>query len=369
MNPLDRVHAGIRDLKPYEPGRPIEAVARELGLKRIIKLASNENPLGPSPLALEAARAALIDSHRYPEGAGVALRERLAAATGLGAERILLGNGSNELLELALRTFVQPGQVVVSAAVTFSVYGLLARALGARYVTAPMDGVAYDLDALAATVRREDAAMVFVANPNNPTGTAFDRAALQAFLDAVPPRTLVVYDAAYAEYGAAAGIPDGLDLLDRYDNLIVTRTFSKVYGLAGLRIGWCAASAALVDLMGRVRQPFNTNRIAQAAATAALDDHEFLERTLATNRRSLAAMAAAFSAHGLEWTPSYANFLLVRVPIPADAMFERLLGAGVIVRSMRSFGLNDYIRINSGSDEETEFFAAALDRVMADLAV
>ena len=288
FDPSELVHAGIAGLTPYEPGKPIEAVAREYGLDEVVKLASNENPWGPSPKAVRRLQEVATEMHRYPDGPCTALRDALAQRTGIAADRLIFGNGSAEILELALRTFVQAGQTVASAEVSFSMYGILARAIDARYVSAPMDGVAYDLEALAKLVTAKRARLVFVANPNNPTGTAFGADRLHDFLGRIPDGTVVVYDAAYAEYGAAADIPDGLDLVDRYDNVIVTRTFSKAYGLAGLRVGWAVASPAVADYLNRVRQPFNVNRAAQEAAVAALDDGEFLEMVLrampATNK-------------------------------------------------------------------------------------
>lgn len=365
MKPSDRVHPGIASLHPYVPGKPIEELARELGLSRIIKLASNENPLGPSPLAVARLREVAAEVHRYPDGPGTSLKAALAERFGVPSDTLVLGNGSNELLELALRTFVRPGEVVASADVTFGVYGILAQAHGARYLTAPMHGMGYDLPALADLVRRESVRLVFVANPNNPTGSAFDREALDSFLNAVPVETVVVYDAAYAEYGAPAGIPDGLDLPALHENVVVTRTFSKAHGLAGLRVGWGIASAPLADYMNRVRQPFNVSRPAQEAAVAALADEAFLAEVIELNRRGIDEIRAGLGQLGLESWPSHANFVLFASPIPADDLFQRLLHEGVIVRSMRSFGLRTHIRVNTGTAEENRIFLDALGRVLA----
>lgn len=367
MNPSDRVHPGIASLHPYVPGKPIEELARELGLARIVKLASNENPLGPSPRALARLRETAGEVHRYPDGPGTALKDALSRRFSLDPAMLVLGNGSNELLELALRTFVRPGETVASAAVTFGVYGILAQAHGARYVTSPMRGMDYDLDALAAVVRAERARLVFVANPNNPTGTAFDQAALEAFLAAVPEETVVVYDAAYAEYGAPEGIPDGLELPRRYPNVVTTRTFSKAHGLAGLRVGWGVAPTPLADYMNRVRQPFNVSRPAQEAAVAALADEAFLAEVIALNRRGIDEIRAGLADLGLESWPSHANFVLFASPIAADDLFQRLLHEGVIVRSMRSFGLPMHIRVNTGTADENRFFLDALRRVVGAL--
>lgn len=365
MNPADRVHPGIASLHPYIPGKPIEELARELGLDRIIKLASNENPLGPSPKALARLRETAAEVHRYPDGPGMVLKSALSERFGVAPDTLVLGNGSNELLELALRTFVQPGETVASAAVTFGVYGILAQAQGARYVTAPMRGMDYDLTALADVVRREAARLVFVANPNNPTGTAFGAEELRDFIAAVPAETIIVYDAAYAEYGAPAGIPDGLDLPAVHENVIVTRTFSKAHGLAGLRVGWGVAPAPLADFINRVRQPFNVSRPAQEAAVAALADEAFLAEVVELNRRGIDEIRSGLSDLGLVSWPSHANFVLFASPLAADELFQRLLHEGIIVRSMRSFGLPDHVRVNTGTAEENRLFLAALGRVLA----
>lgn len=364
MKPEDRVHPGIAALEPYQPGKPIEDVARELGLSRIVKLASNENPLGPSPRAAARIREVAAQMHRYPDGPCQALKQALAARFDLDSATLVIGNGSNELLELALRTFVQPGECVVSAAVTFGVYGILAQAHGARYETAPMDGMDYDLDALARLVHEAGARLVFVANPNNPTGTAFAAGAMEQFLAAVPDETIVVYDAAYAEYGAPAGIPDGLAWAPARDNVIVTRTFSKAHGLAGLRVGWGVAHPALADYMNRVRQPFNVNRLAQEAAVAALADQPFVDQVVQLNAEGIVEIRAGLDNLGLRSWPSHANFVLFEAPFPADELFQRLLHEGVIVRSMRSFGLPMHIRVNTGTADENRFFLDALARVL-----
>lgn len=365
MKPEDRVHSGIRDLHAYVPGKPIEELARELGLKRIVKLASNENPLGPSPRALERMYEVARQMHRYPDGPAVALRDKLAAKTGIDPACLFFGNGSNELLELALRTFVRPGEVVASAKVTFSVYGILAQAHGARYVEAPMAGIAYDLAALTDLAIREGAKMVFIANPNNPTGSAFGKDELKQFLARIPDSTIVVYDAAYAEYAGDDSISDGRELIGERDNVIVTRTFSKAYGLAGLRVGWGYAPAPLADYINRVRQPFNLNRMAQEAALAALDDDDFLHTTLQLNARSVAWLREQLTLLGLTSYPSHANFVLFESPMAADDLFGKLLHEGVIVRSMASFGLPKHIRVNTGTEDENAFFLAALQRVLA----
>ncbi len=360
-----QVHDGIRELKPYEPGKPISDVARELGLDKIVKLASNENPLGPSPLAIARVLEVASEMHRYPDGPATELRQKICQKYGLRPESIVFGNGSNELLELALRTFVRPGELVITSETTFSVYGILAAAHGARFATVPMTDMHYDLDALADQINNQGARLVFLANPNNPTGTAFGIEPMREFMARIPDDVVVVYDAAYAEYGAPAGVPDGLSLIDDHPNLITSRTFSKSYGLAGFRIGWGAMSPRLADYMNRVRQPFNVSRIAQEAACAALDDDEFLQRTLDQNRRSLAYFKTELDAIGLESWPSHANFLLFKSPVPADELFQMLMRQGVIVRSMSGFGLPDHVRVNTGTDDENRFFVSALKHALS----
>jgi len=363
MNPDERVHPGIRELVPYEPGIAMDALEAKFP-GRVIKLASNENPIGPSPRVREALLVELERLHRYPDGAALSLRDALAARCGCDRGQIVVGNGSNELLELALRTFVRPGETVAAAQVTFSVYGLLAQAHGARFVTAPMDGFGYDLDALAEVVRDEDARLVFLANPNNPTGAAFDEPALTRFLDRVPQRTVVLYDAAYAEYAVEHGIPDGVAQAKAYPNMITTRSFSKAYGLAGLRVGWGVGPPELIDFLQRVRQPFNVSRLAQAAARAALSDVDHLQKVVALNRRGLAQLQTGLEQLGLDVYRGYANFVLARLPVPADEVVAAMLEHGVIVRSMRGFGLPDHLRLNTGTEAENTRVLDLLAKVL-----
>lgn len=361
---MARVNPHLEQVEPYLPGLTIEEIQRRYGLKRVIKLASNESPLPPSPRVLERIRAELSELNRYPEGSGASLKEKLAWRYGLDPQGIILGNGSNEILELCLRTFVVPGEAVVAPRLTFGMYSIMSRAYGARYLEAPMAGFHYDLDALAELARREKASLVFLANPNNPTGLAFGKEALSAFLEAIPEHTMVVYDAAYSEYAEPEGIPSGREFL-HHPNFVMVRTFSKVYGLAGLRIGWAFLKPQLAQMVERVRQPFNVNRLALVAAEAALEDEEHMQKVVELNRRGLRFLGELLSRAGLSpLLPSYTNFITFSTPIPADAFVEQFLRKGVIIRSLRSFGLEEHARVNTGTDEEMEIFAQALAEVL-----
>jgi histidinol-phosphate aminotransferase len=352
----------IRSLTPYKPGRPIEEVERELGIAGSIKIASNENPLGPSPRALAALAAALPGIHRYPDGGAVVLTEKLAASLGVDPRRVVLGNGSNEILELACRLFAGPGDEVLFSADAFLVYPLVAIAAGATPVKAPPRGFEHDLDAVAALLSSRTR-VVFLANPNNPTGTIFRRREWEAFLAQVPDDVAVVLDEAYFEFVDDELYPDGIAYLDRHPGLIVTRTFSKIHGLAGLRIGYGVMSPEIADAMARLRQPFNVNLLAQVAAIAALDDQAHVEASKALVRASRGRWSAAFARLGLDAVPTHANFVLVRVGGGA-AVTDALLHRGVIVRPMDAYGFREHIRITFGTEAEDARAIAALEAVL-----
>jgi histidinol-phosphate aminotransferase len=354
---------GVAGLQPYIPGKPLEELAREYGIRDAIKLASNENPLGPSPKALEAIRAALPDLARYPEGGGVALKAALAARLGVAPAQLTLGNGSNEILELMARAFVTPADEVIFAEHAFAVYPIVTQAAGARAVVVPARDYGHDLPAMvrAVTARTQ---LIFLANPNNPTGTWFRREALADFLGAVPRRVLVVLDEAYFDFVTDAAYPNGIDFLAAHPNLVVTRTFSKAYGLAGLRIGFGVSGAGVAELLNRVRQPFNVNLPAQAAALAALDDAGHLNKTLANNARGMAQLIAGFEALGLPYIPSAGNFVCVEVGA-AGQWYEALLRAGVIVRPVANYGLPRHLRVTVGLPEENARFLKALGGALA----
>lgn len=352
----------IRSLTPYKPGRPIEEVERELGIAGSIKLASNENPLGPSPMALAALAAALPGIHRYPEGGAVVLAAKLASRLGVDPRRIVFGNGSNEILELACRMLAGPGDEVLFSADAFLVYPLVATAVGATVVKAPPKGFEHDLDAIAARITPRTR-VIFVANPNNPTGTIFRRREWEAFLAKVPDDVAVVLDEAYFEFVDDELYPDGMTYLDRHPGLIVTRTFSKIHGLAGLRIGYGVTSLEMADAMARLRQPFNVNLLAQVAAVAALDDTAHVEASRALVRASRKRWAAAFQRLGVDAVESHANFVLARTGAGA-AVTDALLHLGVIVRPMDAYGFADHIRITYGTEAEDDRAIAALEDVL-----
>lgn len=367
-SPADGAPAGVRGIAPYRPGKPIEEVARELGLDpaRIIKLASNENPLGMSPKAVAAAQAVLGGpaAARYPDANGHDLKQALAAHYGVDADWITLGNGSNDILELAARALCAPGQEIIHARHAFIVYPLVAQAIGARAVEVPDRDHGHDLAAMRAAITPETR-VIFIANPNNPTGTFIPGDELLAFLEQVPPQVAVVLDEAYTEYLRPEDRYDALAWVRRFPNLIVSRTFSKAYGLAALRVGFAVAQPALTDLMGRVRQPFNVNSAALAAAEAVLADADYLQRSYQLNQDGLRQLSEGFAALGLEQVPSWGNFVLVRVG-DAAAVNDAMLRAGVIVRPVANYGLPEWLRISVGLPEENaaclKALAAALGR-------
>lgn len=349
---------GVRGLQPYVPGKPVEALEREYGVRNAIKLASNENPLGASPRALAAARAALDDIARYPDGAGFALKQALAARLKLDPAQITLGNGSNDILELTARAFVQPGDEVVFSEHAFAVYPIATQAVSGRAVEVPARDWGHDLDAMRRAIGPRTR-LVFIANPNNPTGTWLATAALRSFLDAVPASVIVVVDEAYFEYVEEPDYPDTTAWLARYPNLITTRTFSKIYGLAGLRVGYGVSSVAVADILNRVRQPFNVNSPAQAAAQAALEDHAFVDQARRSNAQGLQQLIAGFQSLGLAWIPSVGNFICVEVG-EAARVNEQLLRQGVIVRPIANYGMPHHLRVTVGRADENRRFLDAL---------
>ena len=362
MKPLAPAH--VRDLVPYPPGKPIEEVRRELGIEgEVIKLASNENALGPSPRAVEAAREAVAGVHRYPDGGGFYLKRRLSEHVGVSASRIALGNGSNDLIDLILRAFVGPDEAGVISATTFVIYRMVLQGLGRQLREVPLSGLAYDLDAMAAAVDARTK-VVFLATPNNPTGLHLGAAALDRFLGRIPDGVVVVVDEAYAEYVTADDYPDSVALQARRPRTITLRTFSKAYGLAGLRCGYGVASEEVVGLLDRVRQPFNCSAVAQAAALAALDDTAHIERSRRFNAEGIAQLSAGFEALGLSPVPTQANFVLVRLPRPGRPVYDALLRRGVIVRPMDGYGLPDCLRITVGTPAENVRCLDALGAVL-----
>lgn len=364
FEPIHLAVPGVRGLLPYQPGKPLEALEREYGVRNAIKLASNENPLGPSPDALAAARAALEGAGRYPDGAGFALKRALAGRLNVDAARITLGNGSNDVLELIARAFLSPDAEAVYSAHAFAVYGLVTQAAGARAVVVPARDWGHDLSAMRAAIGSRTR-IVFVANPNNPTGTWLDATELEDFVRSLPAHVLVVVDEAYFEYVTEPGYPDTVGWTARYPNLITTRTFSKVYGLAGLRIGYGVSHPDVAELLNRVRQPFNVNSAAAAAAEAALGDEAHVARSRELNRAGMRQLVDGFDRLRLPYIPSTGNFVCVEVG-PAATVYEALLRHGVIVRPVANYGMPRHLRVTVGLPEENERFLTALAAVLGD---
>ena len=354
---------GVEDLVPYPPGKPIEELERELGITGSIKLASNENPLGPSPKAVQAIMDHVGGLHRYPDGSGYYLKTKLSKTFGMPMERIILGNGSNELIELMIRTFLSPGEHVVQAFPTFLMYEKVVKGAGGRMTSVPLSNFRLDLSAVSKAVT-PDTKLVIINNPNNPTGSAISKEEMNGFLKEVPDDVIVALDEAYIEFATDENVAQGMEVLADHPLLFVLRTFSKLFGLAGLRMGYGFASKELVGYMDRVRQPFNVNTLAQVAAIAALDDSEFKSKTLALVRDGLAFLYQGLDAMGLEYLPTQTNFFLIKVPQGGKKVYNRMLEQGVIVRAMDSYGLPEFIRINVGLREENERFLETLKRVL-----
>jgi histidinol-phosphate aminotransferase len=364
MDPCELAPSYIRSIAPYQPGKPISELARELGLKEagIIKLASNENPRGIGPRTRAAIEAALADVARYPDGNGYELKLALSKRYGVDMGAIVLGNGSNDVLELAALAFLGPGRAAVYSQHAFAVYPLATQARGARSIVVPAKNYGHDLDAMAKAID-DETYIAWLANPNNPTGTFARAEEVEAFLRRVPERVLVVLDEAYNEYLAADLRADSVKWLKRHPNLIITRTFSKAYGLAGLRVGYALAHPTVADVMNRVRQPFNVNNIALAAAAAALDDMEFVARSYAENLQGLRQLEEGARALGLEFIPSHGNFITLRVAQggkSAAEIYKRLLRRSVIVRPVAGYGLPEHLRVTIGTAAENDKFLAAL---------
>ncbi|AAZ96905.1 histidinol-phosphate aminotransferase [Thiobacillus denitrificans ATCC 25259] len=355
----------VRAIAPYQPGKPISELARELGLAEadIVKLASNENPLGPSPFALAAAQDALLDMALYPDGAGYALKAKLSARLGVDAAQIVLGNGSNDVLDMVARAYLAPGTSAVYAQYAFAVYPIATHTVGAHGIAVAARDFGHDLERMRAAIR-DDTRVVWIANPNNPTGTFLPWNEIEAFLETVPPRVLVVLDEAYGEYLAPASRCDTAAWVVRFPNLLISRTFSKAYGLAGLRVGYGIGHADVVDLLNRVRHPFNVNASALAAAEAALDDDAFLARSYALNAAGMQQLLGGLAALDIETVPSKGNFVLARVGDAARINTE-LLKRGVIVRPVAAYGLPEFLRVSVGLAGQNARFLDALGEVLA----
>jgi histidinol-phosphate aminotransferase len=359
----------VRAIAPYQGGKPIAEVAREFGLDeaKIVKLASNENPLGMPDSAKQAMMQAMAELARYPDANGFDLKAAIKAKYDVPADWITLGNGSNDILELAAHALVQPGQSVVYAQYSFAVYPLATQAVGGRAIVVPARDYGHDLPAMAKAIA-PDTKLVFVANPNNPTGTFIPAAEIEAFLKLVPSNVVVVLDEAYNEFLAPELQYDSIAWVRQFPNLIVSRTMSKAYGLAGLRVGFAIAQPAITDLLNRIRQPFNVNSLAQAAAVAALNDKAFLEKSAKINAGGYQQLTQAFDALGLEYVPSYGNFILFKVGDDDGAGARvnlALLKQGIIVRPVGNYGLPQWLRVSIGLPEENAAFVDALKKVLA----
>ena len=359
-----RVPDHIAKIAPYVPGKPIEEAERQFGMRQMVKLASNENPLGPSPRALKAIREAAGRAHRYPDSQGHDLRNALAERLGFPAEQIVLGNGSTEVVELLAKAFLSRERGAVVADQSFIMYGIAVRAMGAPLKLVPLKDYRHDLEAMAAACE-DGTALVYIGNPNNPTGTHVGRAAFEAYFRRVPGHVLTVVDEAYRDYVEAPDYPDCLEDLRGSRNVVVLRTFSKIHGLAGMRIGYAVTAGQVARALDGVRSPFNTSVLAQAAARAALEDVDHVARSKAENSREAAFLAAELARRRMKFVPSVANFFLVFTPQKGEELFEALLRLGVIVRPMEAYGFPDAVRVSVGTRSENVRFLEALDQVAA----
>ena len=363
-NPFIALSApGISSLHPYIPGKPVSELEREHGITDSVKLASNEHPRGPSLRVKEAIDAQLDELARYPDGSGFSLHNKLAQHHGVAPETITLGNGSNDVLDLVARTFLCPGREAVFSQYGFAIYPIATQAAGATARVAPAKDYGHDLEAMRALVG-ERTGVVFIANPNNPTGTWLGSDELKSFIASLPPTVMVVVDEAYIEYVEEPDYPDASQWLEEFPNLIVTRTFSKAYGLAGLRIGYGLSHPGVADLLNRVRHPFNVNSLALAAAEAALDDQEHIRETVEMNFQGMARLTAGFDELGLSYIPSVGNFITVDLGRPAAEVDQALLKAGCIARPVANYGMPNHLRVTVGLPEENEHLLTALARVL-----
>ncbi|HIG41178.1 MAG: histidinol-phosphate transaminase [bacterium] len=357
---------GIQGLQPYQPGKPVEELERELGLTHVIKLASNENPLGPSPAVIEGLQKVMPELARYPDGSAFLLKEKLAGFLGVDTGNLTIGNGSNDVLELLARVFLHPGNEAIVSQHSFVVYPLATKAIGAELKVVPARNYGQNLEATLNCISARTR-MVFIANPNNPTGTWVNKSSLVDFMNQVREDVLVVLDEAYFEYVEEETYPNGIELFKQFPNLVVTRTFSKAYGLASLRIGYAVSHPDIADLMNRVRQPFNVNSMSLAAAEIALDDQGHVNRSVQVNREGMALLTSACDEMGLTYIPSVGNFLTIDFARDAIPIYDALLHQGVIVRPIGVYGMPDHLRVTVGTAAENERFIESLKRVLSSL--
>ncbi|MDD5115739.1 MAG: histidinol-phosphate transaminase [Candidatus Omnitrophica bacterium] len=357
------VRSNILNTKPYVAGKPIEETKRQLGLKNVIKLASNENPFGPSPKAVNAMKKCLSDVNLYPDSQGFYLKKKLARHFSLQPDNFLLGNGSDEIIDILIRTFVEPDENIVTSDCTFLEYEIIAQVNDRKIKKAPLRYFKYDLGAILKLVDKRTK-LIFIANPNNPTGTYVTEYEITDFLNVLPSGVLVVFDEAYDNFVDVDDYPDSLSYLRRKKNIAVLKTFSKSYGLAGLRLGYCIADSGLISYMERARQPFNVNSLAQAAGIAALDDKEFLRKTRKGVLEGKAFLCRELSRMGLVFLSSVANFILIDTGRDCLEMFKAMLKFGVIVRDMKQYGLKNFIRVTIGTRKENERFIRVLKKIL-----
>ena len=359
MKPLKQVS----DLIPYVPGKPVEELERELGITGSIKIASNENPIGPSKLAISALQKSIGELNRYPDGDCFYLKKILAEKLGVKESNLIIGNGSNEVIEIIARTYLSDKDEAVYGEHAFIVYPIVTQAIGAGHVVSPMPELVHDLEDFASRIT-DKTRIIFLANPNNPTGTIFRKSEFEKFLDRVPDNVIVIVDEAYFEYVEDKEYPDSLEYLNLGKNIVTVRTFSKIYGLAGLRVGYGIGNEEIISYVNRVREPFNVNSLAQAAAEAALDDTEHIERTKSINNTGMEYLAAEFERLGIPYTPSYTNFILMDLETDPMPVYNSLLKEGVIVRPVGGYGLKSHLRVSVGLEEENKRFVTALEKVL-----
>jgi histidinol-phosphate aminotransferase len=357
------VSENIEKLIPYPPGKPIEELEREWGIRDSVKLASNENPLGPSPKAIEAISRNILKINRYPDGSGFYLKKRLSEKLGVKEENLILGNGSNELIELLIRTFLCPGGEVISADPAFVVYRKVVQSAGGKNIIVSLKNFIHDLKAITEKIT-SSTRIIFINNPNNPTGTIVKKRDFEEFLENLPDYVMVIMDEAYFEYVSDDEFPNSLNYQNSGRMIVTLRTFSKIYGLAGLRIGYGVARPDIIDYLNKVRQPFNVNSLAQVGALAALDDETHLEKSLELNRKELKRLYQELENMGIEYVPTQANFFLINLRRDCQEVYNALLKEGVITRAMAAYGLNEYIRLTVGLPLENDKFIKALKKII-----
>ena len=353
----------VRNSKVYPPGKPIEEIKRKYGIEDIVKLNSNENCMGPSPKAVRAVAESLNDIHHYPDNSAFILKNKLAAKHGIDPDQIILGNGSNEIVQFIIMTFLLPGQEIITAKPTFLLYRIMGGVFGGRVKEIELKDYSFDLEAMAKEVT-DETKLVFISNPNNPTGTVVEKEMLDRFMDSVPSSVVVVMDEAYFDYITMYGYPDAVNYVKQGKNVIVLRTFSKAYGLAGLRIGYAVAPLELTRYMDRLREPFNANLLAQKGSCAALDDTEYLKKTIENNIIGRDYLYGELKQMGLDFVPTQTNFILVKTGPDTARLCTELLKQGVMVRSMAGFGIEEFIRVTIGLPDENRRFVDSLSGLL-----